>query len=207
MFNIMKNEKSYDILPNFTAADINMLMGIGRNQYIDIMNKARSQKWTWRFNKSIVKNMLPPHPIKIKIQYWWIIEVVPMPQQEFMKIYQTMNEDEILAIGIVKSEGQVLACRVPYKPLVSIFRRGLVHIHVPINDDDLIVLPPLKNFIMNRTPNDHFEKLLYDILVSIDERTTVGQLASILEVDVDLVKVFLTVHINHHRLQFQFVVG
>jgi hypothetical protein len=150
--------------------------------------------------------MLPPHPIKIKIQYWWIIEVVPMPQQEFMKIYQTMNEDEILAIGIVKSEGQVLACRVPYKPLVSIFRRGLVHIHVPINDDDLIVLPPLKNFIMNRTPNDHFEKLLYDILVSIDERTTVGQLASILEVDVDLVKVFLFEHINHHRLQFQFVV-
>jgi hypothetical protein len=43
LVDIMKQEKSYDILPNFTAADIVQLIGIGRNQYIDIMNKARSQ--------------------------------------------------------------------------------------------------------------------------------------------------------------------
>lgn len=36
-------EKSYDILPNFTAADVNRFLGIGRNQYIDIMNKVRSK--------------------------------------------------------------------------------------------------------------------------------------------------------------------
>ncbi|KAL0490329.1 hypothetical protein AKO1_006505 [Acrasis kona] len=188
MFNIMKNEKSYDTLPNFTAADINILMGIGRNQYIDIMNKARSQKWTWRFNKSIVKTMLPQEPLEIEVQYWWIIEIVPMPQQEFLKIYQTMTEDEALAVSIVKSEGKVLACRIPYDSLISIYRKGLVHIHVPINDSDQIILPPLKNFIMNRTPNDHFEKLLYDILVSIDERTTVSELANILDLDVESIK-------------------
>lgn len=43
LFEIMKNEKSYDILPNFTAVDVNIQMGIGRNQYIDLMNKARSK--------------------------------------------------------------------------------------------------------------------------------------------------------------------
>lgn len=40
---IMKAEKSYDILPNFTAADVMRMLGIGRNQYIDIMNKVRSK--------------------------------------------------------------------------------------------------------------------------------------------------------------------
>lgn len=32
-------EKSYDSLPNFTAADAMRLLGIGRNQYIDLMNQ------------------------------------------------------------------------------------------------------------------------------------------------------------------------
>ncbi|PIK42331.1 family with sequence similarity 91, member A1 [Apostichopus japonicus] len=44
MHNIMSSEKSYDSLPNFTAADCLRLLGIGRNQYIDIMNQCRSSK-------------------------------------------------------------------------------------------------------------------------------------------------------------------
>ena len=32
---------SYDALPNFTAADCLRLLGIGRNQYIDLMNQCR----------------------------------------------------------------------------------------------------------------------------------------------------------------------
>ena len=57
---IMVSEKSYDSLPNFTAADCEFgchgddhmtdschvglrLMGIGRNQYIDLMNQYRSK--------------------------------------------------------------------------------------------------------------------------------------------------------------------
>lgn len=63
MSTIMQNEKSYDSLPNFTAADCESwitvvietitwlhgmhaglrLMGIGRNQYIDLMNQYRSK--------------------------------------------------------------------------------------------------------------------------------------------------------------------
>uniref|UniRef100_A0A7N8X7Z9 Family with sequence similarity 91 member A1 n=1 Tax=Mastacembelus armatus TaxID=205130 RepID=A0A7N8X7Z9_9TELE len=39
MEDIMNSEKSYDSLPNFTAADCLRLLGIGRNQYIDLMNQ------------------------------------------------------------------------------------------------------------------------------------------------------------------------
>lgn len=44
MEDIMNSEKSYDSLPNFTAADCLRLLGIGRNQYIDLMNQCRSSK-------------------------------------------------------------------------------------------------------------------------------------------------------------------
>ena len=44
MQDIMNAERSYDSLPNFAAADCLRLLGIGRNQYIDLMNQCRSTK-------------------------------------------------------------------------------------------------------------------------------------------------------------------
>jgi hypothetical protein len=44
-----------------------------------------------------------------------------------------------LAIGLIKKEGKLLACKVPYESLLSLFVKGLVHFHVPVNDDDYIV--------------------------------------------------------------------
>lgn len=49
---------------------------------------------------------------------------------------------------------------------------------------------------MNRTTNDHFEKLLYMILVTIDERTSVAEVAKIIEVDVESVKVRTTIRVS-----------
>lgn len=36
-------EQPYDSIPNFTAADVLRLTGIGRNEFIDIMNKCRAK--------------------------------------------------------------------------------------------------------------------------------------------------------------------
>jgi len=43
LFEAMKNEQPYDSIPNFTAADALRLTGVGRNEFIDIMNKCRSK--------------------------------------------------------------------------------------------------------------------------------------------------------------------
>jgi hypothetical protein len=43
LYEVMKNEKPYDSIPNFTAADALRLTGIGRNEFIDIMNKCRAK--------------------------------------------------------------------------------------------------------------------------------------------------------------------
>jgi FAM91 N-terminus len=55
-------------------------------------------------------------------------------------------------------------------------------------DDDQIILPPLSNFVMNRVLGDYLESLLYKIFVSIDERTTIQQLATVLQLDREVVK-------------------
>ena len=51
------------------------------------------------------------------------------------------------------------------------------------------MVPPLQGFVMNRVQGDYFETLLYKIFVSIDEHTNIGELASVLQVDLQLVKV------------------
>jgi hypothetical protein len=48
---------------------------------------------------------------------------------------------------------------------------------VPIEEDDYIVLPPLEGFVMNRVLGDYFETLLYKIIVSIDQHTSVGEVS------------------------------
>ena len=61
--------------------------------------------------------------------------------------------------------------------------------NIPIADTDVIVVPPLQGFVMNRVQGDYFETLLYKIFVSIDEHTNIEELASVLQVDLELVKV------------------
>ena len=40
---ILNAEQPYDRIPNFSAADALRLTGIGRNEFIDIMNKCKSK--------------------------------------------------------------------------------------------------------------------------------------------------------------------
>ena len=40
---VLLTEQPYDSIPNFSAADALRLTGIGRNEFIDIMNKCRSK--------------------------------------------------------------------------------------------------------------------------------------------------------------------
>lgn len=52
------------------------LTGIGRNEYISILNKCKAKKLLWRVNRAIVKEMLPTEPVDIEMQPWWTVNVV-----------------------------------------------------------------------------------------------------------------------------------
>ena len=73
--------------------------------------------------------------------------------------------------------------------LPELYNRGLIYFDIPIADADIIVVPPLQGFVMNRVQGDYFETLLYKIFVSIDEHTSVAELANVLQVDISLIKV------------------
>ncbi len=73
--------------------------------------------------------------------------------------------------------------------LLELYNRGLIYFDIPIADADIIVVPPLQGFVMNRVQGDYFETLLYKIFVSIDEHTSVAELANVLQVDISLIKV------------------
>lgn len=93
MADLMACEKSYDTLPNFTAIDCLRLLGIGRNQYIDIINKYRSSASSSSSSsggsrllglgfvgvggakRKPVRTLLPTQPISIVIEPWWHVQV------------------------------------------------------------------------------------------------------------------------------------
>lgn len=50
------------------------LLGIGRNEYIEIMNKSRTNRGRL-FGKRNVRGLLPKVPRPIPIQPWWRVEV------------------------------------------------------------------------------------------------------------------------------------
>jgi hypothetical protein len=83
IFEVMRNEQPYDSIPNFSAADAFRLTGIGRNEFIDIMNKCRSKKIMWKLNKSIAKDFLPTLPVDFPIDPWWGVCLVNFTIEEF----------------------------------------------------------------------------------------------------------------------------
>ena len=45
---LIRAEKSYDTIPNFTAADCMRLLRVGRNEFIHALNTCRSKGWLWK---------------------------------------------------------------------------------------------------------------------------------------------------------------
>ncbi|KAK8751572.1 hypothetical protein OTU49_009168 [Cherax quadricarinatus] len=181
---IMSAEKSYDSLPNFTAADCLRLLGIGRNQYIDLMNQCRSSRKLFR--KKNVRDLLPALPSDITIEPWWVVCVGCVTEEDIKSL---VKEREKVVIDSLIDVGSQKAGDLDRECVHSLYTKGLVYLDVPISDSDCISVPPLEGFVMNRVLGDYLESLMYKIFVSIDEHTPVCELAKVLEIDLALVKV------------------
>ncbi|XP_068680843.1 protein FAM91A1-like [Montipora foliosa] len=191
MENIMSNERSYDSLPNFTAADCLRLLAVGRNQYIELMNTCRSSKKFFR--KKPVRDLLPTKPAVLKVlEPWWMVQIGYVTEDDI----RMCSNVEHQAIDKVIDKGPLQAGVLDFKVVQGLYTKGLIYIDVPIADDDYIVVPPLENFVMNRVLGDYFETLMYKIFVSIDEHTNIAELASVLQIDLQLVKNAVSVYIR-----------
>ncbi|XP_047514162.1 protein FAM91A1 isoform X1 [Pieris napi] len=179
---LIETEKSYDTMPNFTAADCLRLLGIGRNEYLELVAKARSLGRRGR--SKAIRGLLPRVPLNIPMQPWWRVELGYVLEEDV----KPLNESEKSLIDLLIDRGSQTAGTLDYNLVKSLYRRGLVYLDVPITGADKVSVPPLKGFVMNRIAGDYFETLLYKVFVSIDEHTSVAELASVLQVDASLVK-------------------
>ncbi|KAK7300382.1 hypothetical protein RJT34_11226 [Clitoria ternatea] len=156
IFEVMKSELPYDRIPNFSAADALRLTGIGRNEFIDIMNKCRSKKIRWKLNKSIAKELLPTQPVDFPVEPWWGVCVVNLTLEEFKKL----SKEEMATIDKVCKEEENLFVMFEPDIVRGLCRRGLVYFDVPIN------------------PEDRFK-----VFVVSNENATVSELATTLQAD------------------------
>ncbi|XP_054155779.1 protein FAM91A1-like [Oppia nitens] len=187
---LLETEKNYDTLPNFTAADCLRLMGIGRNQYIDLMNQFRSSKKFLGMIRKPLKDLLPNKPLaNIVIDYWWTVNPGYITEDD-VKYMVTTSEKTIIDRILTDDPfaPKLKSGEMNQNDVRSLYQKGLIYFDIPIDDTDLIHIPPLEGFVMNRVTGDYFETLLYKIFVSIDEKTTVSELANVLQIDSTLVK-------------------
>ncbi|XP_067934603.1 protein FAM91A1-like [Watersipora subatra] len=199
MKDIMAQEKSYDSLPNFTAADCLRLLGIGRNQYIDLMNVSNSSRGVaklFQLRRKSEKALLPTMPVEtVIIEPWWIVRVSLVSDEDVKscKFEEKQLLDDIIAHREKTNEGK-LAGSVDHKALYGLYKKGFVYLDVPVYESDRIIVPPLEGFVMNRVLGDYLETLLYKIFVSIDEHTSVKDLSTVLEIETQLVQNAISVY-------------
>ncbi|KAK6046097.1 hypothetical protein COOONC_16398 [Cooperia oncophora] len=179
---MLQSEKSYDSLPNFTAADAVRLLGIGRNQYIDLMNQNRSNRKFLRRNRPL-RELLPQKPAKSVVEPWWIVCAGSILEADI----KVLTEDERRVVDSILDEGPQPAGFLPVPVVQSLLNRGLIYVDVPVEEYDYVYVAPLDGFVMNRVLGDYFETLLYKIFVAIDDQTTVKEMAEMLHIDFPLV--------------------
>ncbi|XP_014518363.1 uncharacterized protein LOC106775723 isoform X1 [Vigna radiata var. radiata] len=181
IFEVMRNEQPYDSIPNFSAADALRLTGIGRNEFIDIMNKCRSKKIMWKLNKSIAKELLPTQPVDFPIEPWWGVCLVNFTLEEFKKL----SEEEMAMIDkLCKEEANSFILFDP-DVVKGLYGRGLIYFDVPVYPDDRFKVSRLEGFVSNREQSyeDPIEELLYAVFVVSNENASVAELAATLQAD------------------------
>ncbi|VDL86655.1 unnamed protein product [Schistocephalus solidus] len=204
VYRTMLAESSYDRIPNFTAAACYQVLGIGRNEYIDLLNTYKGlicspQSDLKEPPSVILNNLLPKVPLDCKtLEPWFIVRVgsVSLNDVESSRPEEKALLDKIIDndVALNAEARELYSCPglrvsdVPIELLQQLYRRGLIYFDVPIFDDDCISVPTLDGFIMNRITGDSCETMLYKIFVSLDPRSCVRDLAVDLGVQTEFVR-------------------
>nr|CDS15069.1 protein FAM91A1 [Echinococcus granulosus] len=195
----MLSELSYDRLPNFTAADCFQILGIGRNEYMDLLNAYKGRLCSPKSGlidtpSSVLDELLPKAPRNfMHLQPWFIVRVgsISNADVEANTPYVQSILDRIIDNDRPPDTGQVgpglRVSEIPIDVFQNLYQRGLIYVEVPVLETDCLFVPTLAGFIMNRVSGDSYETLLYKIFVSLDPQSCVCQLAADLGVGLDFV--------------------
>jgi hypothetical protein len=93
------------------------LLGIGRNEYIELMNKSRSNRGRL-FGKKNVRGLLPKVPCDIHVEPWWRVEV-GLVLEEDVKL---VNDEELTVIDRLIDLGSQAAGELNYYVVLSLYK-------------------------------------------------------------------------------------
>src|SRR3954465_3583415 len=88
--------------------------------------------------------MLPTKPIAQEFEYWWMVHLGFVSQDDVA----TSTEAERTMIDLLIARGPKSAGELDRDVLQLLHSRGLVYFDVPIEPTDLIAIPPLEGFVM-----------------------------------------------------------
>uniref|UniRef100_A0A336MYF7 CSON009634 protein n=1 Tax=Culicoides sonorensis TaxID=179676 RepID=A0A336MYF7_CULSO len=160
------------------------IIGIGRNEYLALIGEVKTNSKKF-FREQDPKLFLPKVPVFHKIQPFWRVELGYVLETDI----QYCSDTERGLLDDLIDFGSQTAGHLDYHVLLSLYKKGLIYLDVPISGEDVICIPQLKNFVMNRVSGDYFESLLYKIFVTADEHMTISELANMLEVELDTIKI------------------
>ncbi|KAL5111716.1 Protein FAM91A1 [Taenia crassiceps] len=195
----MLSELSYDRLPNFTAADCYQILGIGRNEYMDLLNAYKGKLFSSQSGpidtpSSILDELLPKVPLGFAhLQPWFIVRAGSISDADVKSNtpYVQSILDRIIDNDRAPDTSQVgpglRISEIPIDVFQNLYQRGLVYVEVPVLETDCLSVPTLDGFIMNRVSGDSYETLLYKIFVSLDPQSCVRHLAADLGVELEFV--------------------
>jgi hypothetical protein len=228
---VLKKDQAFAQIPNFTAADMVRVTGIGRDEYVPLMQACKAKRILWKVNRdSAIRDQLPVEPLDLLVEPWWQLRALPSALDNFTstsattsatsswssptlaaatnklvgKNFQagdqhqqqqqqdTTQEDQV---GCEEREERAFLSDLLRQPMVvdhiqdgklwkRLYRRGLIHIEVPMDADDCIAVPPLEGFVSNKDgdeDSDPVEKLLYGMFFAASARTTIRELAHVLD--------------------------
>jgi len=196
LLRVMQSDRSYQSIPNFSAADALRVTGVGRNQFIDAMNKSRAGGWSsmLKSKEKVLRSLLPQNPQPVPLSPWWILFAVPANESRLSKLPPShrLAYERIAASNPNGAEVN----QFDESDLRGLYNESLIYVSIPLKQPDTVKLLPLDNFVMNRVGGDYLEGLCYKSFISIDDRTTVDHLSTMLAVDVTEISKVLSLFIR-----------
>lgn len=85
---------------------LHRVLGVGRNEYIQIINEYRTKGWIAKQRRRTARALLPAQPCCGEIQPWWVIHAVQVDQDELA----LLPEPLIAAMQVVSAVSSPSRC-------------------------------------------------------------------------------------------------
>jgi hypothetical protein len=112
LLDVMRKDQSYDCIQNFTAADVFRLVGVGRNQFIDILNTSRSNRSFALFKKkeNQLEALVPSQPVDSDMKTWWLVHLGYVSEDDVKKLSKVLSKC-IFDLFVCVDDGVVVGAR------------------------------------------------------------------------------------------------